>query len=111
MGWLWYLGTMLPMIGFIQTGRQGMADRFMHIPMMGLLFALVWLIADLAAEKHWQKEITIAIFLLVLAPFAAVTIKQIGYLHDRYTLFGHPLPGTKKHGVPGNDFGVALNER
>jgi protein O-mannosyl-transferase len=41
MGWLWYLGTMLPMIGFIQTGRQGMADRFMHIPVMGLLLALV----------------------------------------------------------------------
>ncbi len=73
MGWLWYLGTMLPMIGFIQTGRQAMADRFMHIPMMGLLFALVWLIADLAAEKHWQKEIPIALFLLALAPFAAVT--------------------------------------
>jgi len=111
MGWLWYLGTMLPMIGFIQTGRQGMADRFMHIPMMGLLFALVWLIADLAAEKHWQKEITIAIFLLVLAPFAAVTIKQIGYWHDSYTLFGHTLAVTKNNGFAENDFGVALMER
>jgi tetratricopeptide (TPR) repeat protein len=111
MGWLWYLGTMLPMIGFIQTGRQGMADRFMHIPMMGLLFALVWLIADLAAEKHWQKEITVAIFLLVLAPFAALTIKQIGYWHDSYTLFGHTLEVTKNNGFAENDFGVALMER
>jgi protein O-mannosyl-transferase len=111
MGWLWYLGTMLPMIGFIQTGRQGMADRFMHIPMMGLLFALVWLIADIAAEKHWQKEITVAIFLLVLAPFAAVTIKQIGYWHDSYTLFAHTLEVTKNNGFAENDFGVALMER
>jgi Tfp pilus assembly protein PilF len=111
MGWLWYLGTMLPMIGFIQTGRQGMADRFMHIPMMGLLFALVWLIADLAAEKHWQKEITVAIFLLVLAPFAALTIKQIGYWHDSYTRFGHTLEVTKNNGFAENDFGVALMER
>ena len=111
MGWLWYLGTMLPMIGFIQTGRQGMADRFMHIPMMGLLFALVWLIADLAAEKHWQKEIAIAIFLLVLAPFAALTIKQIGYWHDSYTLFAHTLEVTKNNGFAENDFGVALMER
>ncbi len=110
-GWLWYLGTMLPMIGFIQTGRQGMADRFMHIPMMGLLFALVWLIADLATEKHWQKEITVAIFLLVLAPFAAVTIKQIGYWHDSYTLFAHTLEVTKNNGFAENDFGVALMER
>jgi Tfp pilus assembly protein PilF len=110
-GWLWYLGTMLPMIGFIQTGRQGMADRFMHIPMMGLLFALVWLIGDLAAEKHWQKEIAVAIFLLVLAPFAAVTIKQIGYWHDSYTLFAHTLEVTKNNGFAENDFGVALMER
>jgi Tfp pilus assembly protein PilF len=110
-GWLWYLGTMLPMIGFIQTGRQGMADRFMHIPMIGLLFALVWLIGDLAMEKHWQKEIAIAIFLVVLAPFAAVTIKQIGYWRDSYTLFAHTLEVTKNNGFAENDFAVALMER
>ena len=111
MGWLWYLGTMLPMIGFIQTGRQGMADRFMHIPMMGLLLALVWLIGDLAAEKHWQKEIALAIFLATLAPFAAVTIKQIGYWHDSYTLFAHTLEVTQNNGFAENDFAVALMER
>jgi len=111
MGWFWYLGTMLPMIGFIQTGRQGMADRFMHIPMMGLLFALVWLIADLSAEKHWQKEIPIALFLLALAPFAALTIKQISYWHDSYTLFAHTLEVTKNNGFAENNFGVALLER
>lgn len=111
MGWLWYLGTMLPMIGFIQTGRQGMADRFMHIPMMGLLFALVWLIGDLAAEKHWQKEIALAVFLLAAAPFAAVTIKQIGYWKDSYTLFGHTLEVTRNNGLAENDFAVALMER
>jgi tetratricopeptide (TPR) repeat protein len=110
-GWLWYLGTMLPMIGFVQTGRQGMADRFMHIPMMGLLFAAVWLIGDLAAEKHWQKEIPIAIFLLALAPYAAVTVKQIGYWHDSYTLFEHTLEVTKNNGFAENNFGVALVER
>jgi protein O-mannosyl-transferase len=111
MGWLWYLGTMLPMIGFIQTGRQGMADRFMHIPMMGLLFAMVWLIADFAAEQKWQREITVAVFLLAAVPFAAVTIKQIGYWRDSYTLFGHTLAVTRNNGLAENDFGVALVER
>jgi tetratricopeptide (TPR) repeat protein len=110
-GWLWYVGTMLPMIGFIQTGRQGMADRFMHIPMMGLLVAVVWLIVDLAAEKHWQKEIALALFLLAAAPFAAVTVKQIAYWHDGYTLFAHTLEVTKNNGFAENDFGVALIER
>ena len=111
MAWLWYLGTMLPMIGFIQTGRQGMADRFMHIPMMGLLVGMVWLAADIAAEKHWQKEITIALFLLVAAPYAAVTIKQIGYWHDSYTLFAHTLAVTRNNGLAENNFAVALMER
>jgi tetratricopeptide (TPR) repeat protein len=83
----------------------------MHIPMMGLLFALVWLIGDLAAEKHWPKEIGVAIFLLALAPFAALTIKQISYWHDSYTLFGHTLEVTKNNGFAENDFGVALMER
>jgi protein O-mannosyl-transferase len=111
MAWLWYLGTILPMIGFIQTGRQGMADRFMHIPMMGLLVGLVWLIADIAEEQHWQKEIGIALFLLVAAPYAAITIKQIGYWRDSYTLFAHTLAVTKNNGLAENDFAVALLER
>jgi Tfp pilus assembly protein PilF len=79
--------------------------------MIGLLFALVWLIGDLAMEKHWQKEIAIAIFLVVLAPFAAVTIKQIGYWRDSYTLFAHTLEVTKNNGFAENDFAVALMER
>ncbi|MGC1615564.1 MAG: tetratricopeptide repeat protein [Candidatus Acidiferrum sp.] len=111
MGWLWYLGTMFPMIGFVQTGRQGMADRFMHIPMMGLLVAAVWLIGDLAAERKWQKEIAVVIFLLAAAPFTAVTIKQIGYWHDSYTLFAHTLEVTRNNGMAENNFGVALVER
>jgi protein O-mannosyl-transferase len=111
MGWLWYLGTMLPMIGFIQTGRQGMADRFMHIPMMGLLVAIVWWIAEEAAERHWQKEILVALFLLAVGPYAAVTIKQISYWHDSYTLFAHTLAVTQNNGFAENDFAVALMER
>jgi len=111
MGWLWYLGTMFPMIGFVQTGRQGMADRFMQIPMMGLLVAVVWLIGDLAAEQHWQKEIAVALFLLAVAPFTAVTIKQIGYWHDSYTLFARTLEVTRDNGLAENNFGVALMER
>ncbi|HLZ49724.1 MAG TPA: tetratricopeptide repeat protein [Candidatus Acidoferrum sp.] len=111
MGWLWYLGTMFPMIGFVQTGRQGMADRFMHIPMMGLLVAMIWLIGEVSAEKHWQKEILIAAFLLAVAPFTAVTIRQIGFWHDSYTLFAHTLEATQNNGMAENNFGVALVER
>jgi Flp pilus assembly protein TadD len=111
MGWLWYLGTMLPMIGFVQTGRQGMADRFMHIPMMGLLFAVVWLAGDWMAEKQWPKVVALILFLAAAGAFAAATIKQIGYWRDSYTLFGHTLEVTRNNGLAENDFAVALVER
>jgi len=111
MAWLWYLGTMVPMIGFIQTGRQGMADRFMHIPMMGLLVGVVWLVGDLASVRHWPKEIAVALFLLAAAPWAAVTVKQIAYWHDSYALMARTLAVTRNNGFAENDFGVALMER
>jgi protein O-mannosyl-transferase len=72
---------------------------------------LVWLVGDIAAEHHWPKEIAIVLFLLAAAPYSAVTIKQIGYWHDSYTLFAHTLAVTKNNGFAEDDFGVALMER
>lgn len=110
-GWLWYLGTMLPMIGFIQTGRQGMADRFMHIPMIGLLVAIVWLIGDCSENGKVREYFAMAAFVLTALPFAYLTRTQIGYWHDSYTLFAHTLAVTKGNGLAENNFGAALMER
>ena len=51
-GWLWYLGTLVPVIGFVQVGAQGMADRYTYIPSIGVFLALTWLLADLAARSR-----------------------------------------------------------
>lgn len=111
MGWLWYLGTMLPMIGLVQSGRQGMAGRFIYIPMIGLLIAGVWLFAEWASRRHLRWELLATFFVLLVLPYAYVTHTQIGYWHDSLTLFAHTLEVTENNGVAENNMGAALMER
>lgn len=110
-GWIWYLATMFPMVGFVQSGRQGMADRYMYIPMLGLLVGLVWLVGDWLSEKGSKQGAGFALVLLLTAPCAYATEKQISYWHDSYTLFTHTLAVTSRNGVAENSFGSELYER
>jgi len=107
-GWLWYLGTMAPMIGIVQSGMQGMADRYMYIPMLGLLVAAVWLLGDLGARTRWKEGLLTAAFVFIAAPFAYMTHIQIGYWKDSYTLFLHALKVTENNGIAELNFGAAL---
>jgi tetratricopeptide (TPR) repeat protein len=110
-GWIWYLATLFPMVGYVQSGRQGMADRYIYIPMIGVIFALVWLVADWAKEKKWNPQVLSLVLLLVVAPCVYVTETQIGYWRDSYTLFAHTLAVTSRNGMAENSFGSALYER
>jgi len=110
-GWLWYLATLFPMVGYVQSGRQGMADRYMYIPMMGVIFGLVWLIGDWAQEKNWNPSVLSLLLLLAIAPCVYLTETQIGYWHDSYTLFAQTLAVTSRNGMAENSFGSVLYER
>ena len=110
-GWLWFLGTMVPMIGIIQSGRQGMAGRFMYIPMLGLLVAMVWLVADWASSVRMQRGIAALCFVLVVSPYVYLTRKQIGYWHDSLSLFSYTLQSTDNNGMAENNMGAALVEK
>jgi tetratricopeptide (TPR) repeat protein len=109
-GWLWFVGTMIPMSGLVQSGRQGMADRYIYIPILGLLIAVVWLLADAAARFEIRPQVAGTCFALLLAPYVYLTHQQIGYWRDSYTLFGHALAVTKKNAIAENNFGAALME-
>jgi len=109
-GWLWYLGTMFPMIGLVQSGRQGMADRYMHIPMLGIIVALVWLLADWATRLKLNQGLLTVSFFILVSPYVYVTHKQLGYWRDSYALFTHTLEVTKNNGIAENNLGVALQE-
>ena len=110
-GWLWFLGTMLPMIGIVQSGRQGMAGRFMYIPMLGLLIAIVWLVADWASRLRLQQGIAVLCFVVLVSPYVYLTRKQIGYWHDSLSLFSYTLQATDNNGMAENNMGAALVEK
>jgi len=86
-GWLWYLGTLVPVIGLVQVGRQAMADRYTYIPLTGLFIMLVWLAGDIIA-KSWHKTAIAGIggMTLIIA-FGFLTFRQVGYWRDTMTLF------------------------
>jgi protein O-mannosyl-transferase len=110
-GWLWYLGTAFPMIGLVQSGRQGMADRYEDLPLIGVFIAVVWLVADGAAERRLSPAFAAAGLAAVLSPLMFLTYRQIGFWKDSETLFTHAVQVTKNNGIAENNLGVAFMDQ
>jgi protein O-mannosyl-transferase len=90
-GWFWYLGTLVPVIGIIQVGRQAMADRYTYIPSIGLFIVLVWGLTDLAAAIRLPRWARVGVAGAALAACAMVTWAQVEHWHNRWTLWESAL--------------------
>ncbi|MDR3762857.1 MAG: tetratricopeptide repeat protein [Acidobacteriota bacterium] len=97
-GWLWFLGTLVPMIGLVQVGRQSIADRYMYLSGIGVLVAVVWLVAEAVQPLLCRigngraRVAAVAIpVLVVLCLCCAFTYRQVGYWHDTETFWTHDL--------------------
>jgi tetratricopeptide (TPR) repeat protein len=86
-GWLWFLGTLVPMIGLVQVGAQLVADRYMYLPSIGLFLAATWEVADRVRGRERAARFALPAALLVVALFAGCAWKQIGYWKDSEALF------------------------
>jgi hypothetical protein len=93
-GWLWFLGTLVPVIGIVQVGRQAMADRYTYIPSIGLSLAICWGIPALAASRRWRPVLAGATVLALLT-LTALTWFQVRHWSDSVTLFRHALAVTQ----------------
>ena len=93
-GWAWFVITLLPNAGLIQAGRQAMADRFTHIPMIGIMIAVVCTASDWVGPRVARRRAASGAAILVLAVFAVLTIRQIGFWRDSETLFRHAIAVT-----------------
>jgi protein O-mannosyl-transferase len=109
-GWLWYLGTMVPMIGIVQAGRQAIADRYAYVPFLGLFVMAVWLAADLAQRSRAARTAVGVLALAVMAVYASVSHAQIGYWRNSYQLFSHALDVTTGNAVAEDNLGVAYEK-
>lgn len=92
-GWFWFVGMLVPVIGLVSVGRHGMADRYTYLPMIGLFILGTWSVADLARRCQMEKFALGAAGCL-LAAFMAVTWNQIGFWKDEITLWNHTLKAT-----------------
>jgi tetratricopeptide (TPR) repeat protein len=107
-GWLWYLVTLLPVIGLLQTGDQSMADRYSYMPFTGLFIMIAWGLPDLL-EKSRRNRIVLAVSAaVVLAAFSVRTASQVRHWRNSVTLFEHALEVTEGNFVAYNQLGAAL---
>ena len=110
-GWLWYLGTLVPVIGLVQVGEQSMADRYTYLPLIGLFMIIAWGVPELLARwRHRNLCLAIAASLCVLA-LIPVTWRQAGYWKNTFTLFEHTLEVTSANFLPHYNLGLAYYEQ
>jgi Tfp pilus assembly protein PilF len=102
-GWLWYLGTLVPVIGLVQAGEQAMADRFTYVPLLGVFIAVAW------ALPPWPVLATAAATAVVAC--ALVTRAQLPVWRDATTVFGHAVAIDPGNAIAHMNLAVALVER
>jgi len=109
-GWLWFLGTLVPMIGLLQVGGQAMADRYAYLPFVGLFIAVCWGAADSAEQLHvaevWVAGASVATLLLL----AFATHRQLTYWSGDVALWSHTVQVTKNNSGAENVLGEALQK-
>jgi tetratricopeptide (TPR) repeat protein len=109
-GWLWFLGTLVPVIGLVQVGAQTMADRYFYIPSIGLFIAIVFGLADLAETRRVAPWLSAAIANVVLLVLATLTNAQIHRWSDSFTLFRHALTVAPPSVVVEDCLGLAMHK-
>jgi len=95
-GWLWFLGTLVPVIGLVQVSDQAMADRYTYVPLTGLFVLLTWGSADLVARLPRTRAILGAASGCLLAALIVLTRRQVDYWRDNVSLFEHTARVTKE---------------
>ena len=117
-GWFWYLGTLIPVIGLVQVGAQGMADRYMYLPGIGIYIIVAWGVFDFAVRRPLReagklrlpKVIPAAAGVLILGILLLMTRTQVGYWKDSLSLSRHALALTKNNYVMHYSCGLALRD-
>jgi tetratricopeptide (TPR) repeat protein len=109
-GWLWFLGTLVPVIGLVQVGSQSMADRYTYIPHIGLYLLLVWAIADALARARVGAAAIAVGASAALAVLAAVAWCRSATGRTARRCFGHTIAVTERNFIATNNYGVEMLE-
>jgi tetratricopeptide (TPR) repeat protein len=107
-GWLWFVGTLIPVIGIVQVGAQSRADRYGYIPSIGIFIAVVWLAYEFLKGSKQKLAIGGVAVGIVCISLAATTVLQARYWKNTITLFSHALDVTNDNDIALNILGMAL---
>jgi protein O-mannosyl-transferase len=107
-GWLWFLGTLVPVIGLVQVGDQAMADRYAYVPLIGIFVMIAFALADFACAKGTGTVPRAAAIAVVAAALSVATHRQLGYWASNQDLWAHTLAVTRNNYIAENNMGGAL---
>jgi tetratricopeptide (TPR) repeat protein len=112
-GWLWFFGGLVPVIGIVQVGIQSMADRYTYVPLIGIFIIIAWGTWDLASHFHWRWEALAIAAAVCLSICGRLTMRQVGYWHDTETLFQRAVEVEPENYLAYNNLGFyfANNKR
>ncbi len=109
MGLLWYLGTLVPVIGLVKIGEQTVADRYTYIPSIGIFIIIAWGVEEIFSRKHFPKALAVSAAAAVIAAMIPATRVQTGYWRDAPTLFKRAIAVTKNNYPMLNNYGMFLS--
>jgi tetratricopeptide (TPR) repeat protein len=109
-GWFWYLGTLVPVIGLVQVGAQSMADRYTYIPLIGIFIVIAWACGDLLG-RIGRPRLLIAAGVVVLCVWLAGTRLQLRHWQNEESLYRHAIAVTSKNFMMHHNLGVVLQDR
>jgi protein O-mannosyl-transferase len=104
-GWFWYLVMLLPVIGLVQVGEQGHADRYTYLPHIGLFLLAVWLAGDLVAVDQARSRLAIATVVVIILALAWAAFIQTSYWRNSETLWTRALAVTSDNDFAHNNLG------
>jgi len=107
-GWLWYLGTLVPVIGIIQAGEQGMADRYTYLPLIGIFIIVAWGAGEVIDKLRLRKVGPAILVGIILAALLICTRMQIRHWRDNMSLCRHALKVTENNFTMHNNYGIDL---
>jgi Flp pilus assembly protein TadD len=110
-GWLWYLGTLVPVIGLVQTGAQAMADRYTYVPLIGLFIMIAWGFSELVAKWRYQRIGLALAAGIVLAASMILTWTQLHHWKSTFKLFEHARNVTVDNYLAHNNLGIAYTRQ
>jgi hypothetical protein len=110
-GWLWYLGTPVPMIGFVQAGMQSHADRYMYLPQTGLVLAVTWMAGAFFARMAWGRMAAGVAGAAIIAALALAAGRQTTYWRNSEALWRRAIDCTEQNYAAHNNLGIILQQR